>query len=102
MKGAGINCVSVERASAVGVLGSWTIELEWEALGGAGKGRLVLIMKVFGFQSNGTNVDGSWLVGRRGTMDPLQIESPSGCPIRTEAYTEFSFGFSVCSGVVFV
>lgn len=28
LKGAGINCVSVERASAVGVLGSWTIELE--------------------------------------------------------------------------
>ena len=32
---------------------------------------MVLIMKVFGFQSNGTNVDGSWLVGRRDTMDPF-------------------------------
>lgn len=28
-------------------------------------------MKVFGFQSNGTNVDGSWLGGHRGTMDPF-------------------------------
>ena len=70
-KGAGTNCVSVERASVAGVFGSWTIELECETLGKVGEGRLVLIMKVLGFQSNCTKVDGSWLVGRRGTIDPF-------------------------------
>lgn len=65
----GRNELRVESASVAGAFGSWTIELECETLGKVCEGRLVLIMKVLGFQLNGTKFDGSWLVGHHGTID---------------------------------
>lgn len=71
MRGAGINCVNVERALVVSDCGSWTTELVCVIACSVGEGRSVLMRNVFGVQLNGTNVGGSWLVGRRGTIDPF-------------------------------